>query len=103
MFENFLELYLNLKINRIYSKNFVQNGKKPQSVFWNSYFNQTKRFEELLDLIPQTELNKSVLIADVGCGYGAMYEFIRSKEKYKTINYVGIDININFIREFFLI
>ena len=100
MLDKFLEFYLNLKINKEYSKNFFQNGKKPQSVFWNSNFNQIKRFEELLNFLPDIIFKNGCTIADVGCGYGALYEFMRLNEKYKKIKYIGVDINKHFIEVF---
>jgi len=100
MFEEVYFKYLNAKLNKIYSKNFYLNGRNPKGVFWNSDFNQIKRIEELLDLILKFPKGKKKLnIADVGCGYGAMYFFIKNKIKFKDILYQGIDINQNLIND----
>lgn len=90
--------FINRELNNIYSNNFNKNGTNPSSVFWNSKYNQIKRFEEILDLLLSLSKKKVINIADVGCGYGAMYQFISSRKKYKNIDYQGIDINENFIR-----
>ena len=79
MLKNLIQFYYNLKINKVYNRNFDENGKSPEGVFWNSYYNQTKRFEELYNFLFLIAPNKNISIADVGCGYGAMYEFIKKK------------------------
>ena len=83
MFKRLLEFYYNYRINKIYNKNFKINGKSPEGVFWNSYYNQTKRFEELYNLLFLITSNENISIADVGCGYGAMYKFIKKKNIFK--------------------
>jgi SAM-dependent methyltransferase len=99
MLKNLIQFYYNLKINKVYNRNFDENGKSPEGVFWNSYYNQTKRFEELYNFLFLIAPNKNISIADVGCGYGAMYEFIKKKNYFYKIKYVGIDINKKFILE----
>ena len=79
MLRSLLQFYYNLKINKVYNSNFKVNGKSPEGVFWNSYYNQTKRFEELFKLLFLINSNENISVADVGCGYGAMYEFIKKK------------------------
>ena len=80
MFRSLLRFYYNLKINKAYNSNFKVNGKSPEGVFWNSYYNQTKRFEELFNFLFLITSNENISVADVGCGYGAMYEFIKKKK-----------------------
>lgn len=99
MFKFLLESYYNFKINKVYDRSFKLNGKSPEGVFWNSQYNQTKRFEELYDLLFLIASEKFLSIADIGCGYGAMYEFIKKKIFFKRIKYIGIDINKSFILE----
>ena len=99
MFRSLIQFYYNLKINKVYNSNFKVNGKTPEGVFWNSYYNQTKRFEELFNFLFLITSNENISVADVGCGYGAMYEFIKKKRYHHKIKYIGIDINKKFILE----
>ena len=98
MFSKLRAIFINTQINKIYLKNYKKNGTTPKSMFWNSSFNQTKRFEELIDFLLVIEgITKKISISDVGCGYGALYEFLRENNRYKNIVYSGVDINKKFI------
>lgn len=98
MFSKLRALFINNQINKIYLKNYRKNGTTPKSMFWNSYFNQTKRFEELIDFLIVIEGTlKNISISDVGCGYGALYKYLKKSNRYENIVYSGIDINKKFI------
>lgn len=98
IFENFMFKFLNFQINNLYKKNFRKYGESHKSVFWNSQFNQFKRYEEILELIIKKEgIENKTEISDVGCGYGALYKLLNKENKFKTIIYSGIDINKEFI------
>ena len=84
---------MNYNLNKKYSTNFNKYGMTPNGVFWNSNHNQTKKFEELLNKITD---NKAI-IADVGCGYGALYRYIYVRNLLTRFTYQGVDINLNFI------
>ena len=100
MFSKLRAILINNQINKIYLKNYKQNGTTPKSMFWNSSFNQIKRFEELIDFLLVIEgTNKKISISDVGCGYGALYKFLKQNNKYKNIVYSGVDINKKFIED----
>ena len=98
MFSKLRAILINNQINKIYLKNYKKNGTTPKSMFWNSSFNQTKRFEELIDFLFVIEgITKKISISDVGCGYGALYKFLKKNNRYKNIVYSGVDINKKFI------
>jgi cyclopropane fatty-acyl-phospholipid synthase-like methyltransferase len=54
---------------------------------------QKKRFDILLEI----GVNKGDTILDFGCGLGGLYEYIIEKEL--KINYIGVDINENYIKD----
>ena len=98
IFEKIIFNFLNFQINNFYKKNFIKYGDSHESVFWNSKFNQYKRYEEILELLLQQEgKNKKIEISDVGCGYGALYTLLKKENKFKNLIYSGIDINKKFI------
>ena len=74
-----------------YSANFKIHGLTPNGVFWNSSYNQFKRFEELINYIKPK--NKKLSICDVGCGYGALYAYLTRKKLLSSLDYHGVDIN----------
>ena len=97
MFKDLLNNYFNQKITNAYSNNSKLFGYSPRALFWNSSYNQKKRFEELLNIIFDHIMNKKISISDVGCGFGSMYEFIK-KSDYDNFEYHGVDINEKFIK-----
>ena len=96
MLNYFLHTLINKKLNFLYSNNIKKYGFSYNGVFWNSNFNQKKRFEELLFQLKNFK-KKKVEIADIGCGYGALYKFLKEKNMSEDIEYHGIDINNIFI------
>lgn len=70
-----------------YSEKLAQHGETPLGVDWNSEESQTLRFEQLCKIITVTE---SFTLNDLGCGYGALFEFLANK--YQAFSYLGIDI-----------
>ena len=78
MIYKFKKLIFEKIITKAYTHNFIQKGPTPNGVFWNSQFSQELRFElSLKHVISKKEI---VSIADIGCGYGILYNFIK-KEK----------------------
>ncbi len=63
---------------------------------WSSKLSQEKRFLIISDLMTKYIVNKDAKIADLGCGFGDFYDFLR-KRKYKYI-YKGYDINPKMIQ-----
>ena len=96
MLENFIANLINFKINKIYTQNVKKLGFTAHGVFWNSKFNQTKRFRELLKFI-NCKKNEKLKIADIGCGYGALYEFLVQEKIINNFEYYGYDINKIFV------
>lgn len=76
-----------------YSEKLVQHGETPRGVDWNGLESQTLRFEQLCKVITDS---KSFSLNDLGCGYGALFEFLTSR--YPTFSYLGVDVSENMIR-----
>ena len=70
-----------------YSKKIREHGSTPEGVDWNGIESQHIRFEQLLKL---TGTGASE-IADVGCGYGALLDYLTEKEM--NTDYFGYDIS----------
>ena len=94
-------LAIKRRINQTYAKRLAAKGSQPEGVFWNSEANQINRFVTLLALIntatgiePSTNnAGRPVLIAEIGCGYGALYRYLQQRNAPDRWHYHGVDIN----------
>ena len=98
-------LTIERKINQSYAKRLAAKGCNPEGVFWNSRANQINRFSTLLALIETTKVTDPhsdkaehpVTIAEIGCGYGALFGYLREIEIPDKWHYHGVDINPSMI------
>ena len=95
--KTFIYKLLNKQISKIYSKRFDNYNNTPKGVFWNSKLSQDLRLNIILDKILQNTKNEKCSIADIGCGYGRLYEIIRDRNLDNKFQYYGFDINQNLI------
>jgi len=70
-----------------YEKKLELYGATAQGVDWKDEKSQITRFEKLTYALPKSNFS----IIDYGCGYGKLYEFLRSK--YENFRYIGYDIS----------
>ena len=89
--------FLNQKISFIYSKRFQRYHNTPKGVFWNSNLSQDLRLNIILDTIIRKLKYNKFSLADVGCGYGRLFEIIKERNLDNKINYYGFDINKEFV------
>ena len=89
---------------RAYTRSLERHGPSPQGVFWNSAKSQTSRFAALLAAIRKQRSATGIasatppVIADIGCGYGALLDYMLSHEAFAGWRYLGFDINPAMIR-----
>lgn len=88
---------------RAYTDAIGRHGATPQGVFWNSAKSQNARFAALMAMIRAHWAAtgggpRPPLIADIGCGYGALYDYMRSRSDYAGWGYAGLDISPAMIR-----
>ena len=91
-------------LNRAYGQSLRRHGASPQAVFWNSRKSQEARFAALLaminrDLAAKGRSETAPVIADIGCGYGAMLDYMQARPVLSSWGYQGVDINTAMIRE----
>ncbi len=92
---------LNKQISNIYNKRFNNYNNTPKGVFWNSKLSQDLRLNIILDKILKITKSEEFSIADIGCGYGRLYEVIKERKLDGKVQYYGFDINqklINFCK-----
>ena len=84
---------LERKLNRAYGDRLAALGPVPKGVFWLNESTQIARFDALLNLVAKVTPVSNPVLADIGCGYGAMFDFMQKTPRYQSFEYIGIDIN----------
>ena len=91
--------FVESRINRAYSVSLARHGASPQGVFWNSKKSQTARFASLVKMISvHHQSEQPPVIADIGCGYGALLDYLRMRPVVSSWEYRGVDINESMIK-----
>ena len=81
-------------VSKYYSKKILTFGEVPKGVDWASAEGQNLRFEQLSNVIND---GNDFSITDLGCGYGAYWEYLLSKG-FDGARYLGLDISEDMIR-----
>ncbi|QDX22374.1 class I SAM-dependent methyltransferase [Pandoraea pnomenusa] len=76
------------EVSAYYSRKITEHGDTPRGVDWNSEAGQVHRFEQLCRILPN---EGAFLIHDIGCGYGALYDFLAARRD--DFFYRGIDVS----------
>jgi SAM-dependent methyltransferase len=89
MIDNHQSIYRD--VAQYYTEKLHAHGETPQGVDWNGSEGQFIRFAQLAQVITAP----AYTINDIGCGYGALYEFLAPNPALQQ--YVGIDISVEMI------
>lgn len=76
------------EIAQYYSDKLSEFGETPRGVDWNGEEGQTLRFAQLSKVI---DLDATFSINDLGCGYGALYDYFA--QRHSGFSYTGIDVS----------
>jgi len=74
-------------IAEYYTGKLSEYGEQPRGVDWNGETSQLLRFEQLARVIDKAD---DFSINDLGCGYGALYDYLRAR--YGNFRYSGCDV-----------
>ena len=77
---------------KFYTSAIEMHGTSAQGVNWASKETQELRFDAILELLPK-KLSEYV-IADAGCGFGDLYNYMNKKKK-RPKTYIGIDSHLD--------
>ena len=80
---------LTSKVGKYYKDKIRQFGIGPKGVDWKDAHSQRLRFQQLLKII---DTDESVIINDLGCGYGALFLYLIRETQTKIDKYYGYDI-----------
>jgi len=81
------------EVAEYYTSKLSEHGETPCGVDWNGEEGQILRFEQLCKII---DTKNYFSINDLGCGYGALYDFLSSKNE--VFSYSGVDVSGSMIR-----
>jgi len=81
------------EVAEYYTTKLAEHGETPRGVDWNGEEGQTRRFEQLCKIV---DTANHFSINDLGCGYGALYDFLSSRNE--GFSYLGIDVSDGMIR-----
>jgi len=81
------------EVAEYYTTKLAEHGETPLGVDWNGKEGQTLRFEQLCKII---DTINHFSINDLGCGYGALYDFLMNK--YDEPSYLGVDVSDGMIK-----
>lgn len=84
------------RIADTYDYTLRARGPKPQSVLWSGWYSQWLRFRTLVKMIDKA--STGLVINDLGCGYGALFQHIKRKRLLKHGQYYGYDLSGSMIR-----
>src|SRR4051794_32797123 len=76
-----------------YADKLARHGATPRGVDWNGQSGQILRFEQLCKVI---DVPRACSVNDVGCGYGALLDFLRGHRLPGS--YLGVDLSEEMIR-----
>jgi SAM-dependent methyltransferase len=77
-----------------YAEKLAEHGDTPRGVDWNGEESQMVRFAQLCKIIDSKTPNFS--LNDLGCGYGALLEYLR--EEHAACTYLGVDVSLEMIK-----
>jgi SAM-dependent methyltransferase len=76
------------EIGRYYSEKLAAHGATPRGVDWNGPESQRLRFDQLARIC---EADARFSLNDIGCGYGALLDYLGAIGK--ECDYLGVDIS----------
>lgn len=83
------------EISDYYSATVKKFGATPLGVDWTCVATQEMRFAQLLKLC---DFTAPFSLNDLGCGYGALVDYLDRRHAACTIDYLGIDISAAMVR-----
>jgi len=78
------------RIEAYYTDKISRHGVGPRGVDWTCSPTQELRFVQLLKVC---DFGRPFLLNDVGCGYGALVEFVARRYPEANIDYLGVDLS----------
>ena len=91
--------YFSSSLIQKYSTRFQEYGATPKGSFWVSKTRQELRFEIILREVKKISRGSPIEIADIGCGYGALANYLSLRNDINLLSYEGYDISPKLVNE----
>jgi hypothetical protein len=82
-------------IKAYYDAKIVRYGATPRGVDWSCIATQNLRFVQLLKIC---DFDAPFSLNDVGCGYGALIDFLSERYPDASVDYLGTDLSPAMVR-----
>jgi SAM-dependent methyltransferase len=79
------------EVAELYAASLAEHGLAPRGVGWGDDESHRLRFAELAAVLP--ERAERVAVADLGCGYGALFDYLDERLGSRLARYVGYEIS----------
>jgi SAM-dependent methyltransferase len=83
---------------RAYERRLRKFGADARGVFWKDRDYQHKRYDILCSIFDDIDLAGGITIHDFGCGYGALFDYLKDHPVMKASRYIGTDMSADMIR-----
>lgn len=82
-----------------YDRCLAKHGASPSGVDWPNAADLEKRFNVMLDLCRLEKSTEKISLLDLGCGFGALVDYIYKNGLDNKLSYSGIDLSANMIHQ----
>lgn len=79
-------------VSEAYALRLRQYGASPRGVLWNNLQGQQLRFELMVSMIGPGFAREGLSVNDLGCGYGAFFDFLSEFPAMRGGRYFGYDV-----------
>ena len=86
-------------VERVFGRSVARYGSRPKAVAWRDGKRQIKRFSIFSQLFSLTSEDTRFIVNDLGCGYGALFIYLKNLPEFNKSSYFGYDISSDMITE----
>jgi len=82
---------------RAYERRLKQYGAEARGVFWKDEDFQRQRYDILYNIFDDIDQAGGITVHDFGCGYGALFDYLKDKPVMRASRYIGTDMSAEMI------
>lgn len=86
-------------VSRVYTYRINECGPVANGVFWRDEDGQILRLEVLMQAIAPEDLNGPITVNDLGCGYGTLFDLLKTEPMMTAGHYYGYDISPDMVAQ----
>jgi len=82
---------------RAYERRLRQFGPEARGVFWKDENFQHQRYDILYQVFDEIDQAGGITVHDFGCGYGALFSYLKDRPVMRDSRYIGTDMSAEMI------